>query len=305
MPVHHGAGFIGSALASVAAEAPDDVEIRIYNSADDDGAARRVAESYQDRLSIIWQDRFDLKPWTAKTNLGVSEARAPYIAMLHQDDLWLPGHLSSIRQAIDEFPNAVMSIGPSRFAAADGQLLGEWRLPFSPGEYPGADLIDALLVQNSIAIPSPIIARDAWQACGGLDDQLWYTADWDLYLKLAEAGAIAVRPGATTGFRLHGGSLTMTGSSDLVAFREQLETVLDRHLQSQDKLPDGVVSRAKASIQVNCALAAASSGGLGQLPKAFIALARLGPRGLAKYFADSRIVDRLRPRLRLKLAGGL
>ena len=304
MPVHFGADFIGSALASVASEAPEGVEVRIYNSADDNGAARRIAERFGDQLSIVWHEREDIKPWTGKTNLGVSETNATYIAMLHQDDLWLPGHLTAIRRSITDNPDAVMSIGASRFADGQGRLLSEWRVPFSPGLHEGRDLIEALLVQNSIAIPSPVIRRDAWLACGGLDEALWYTADWDLYLKLASAGKIAVRPEATTAFRLHGGSLTMTGRNDLNEFRLQMETVLERHLAGLPNTPSATVSRARASIDVNCAIAAASAGSPGLLPGALFALARLGPSGLARYIAQSRIIDRVRPRLKLKLSGG-
>ena len=122
MPVHFGADFIGSALASVASESPVGVEVRIYNSADDKGAARRVAERFSDQLSIIWQEREEIKSWTGKTNLGVSETEAPYIAMLHQDDLWLPGHLAAIRQSISDDPEAAMSIGSSRFADASHSI---------------------------------------------------------------------------------------------------------------------------------------------------------------------------------------
>lgn len=304
MPVHFGADFIGSALASVAAEAPAGVEVRIYNSADDNGAAMCIAEGFSDQISIIWQERADIKPWTGKTNLGASETMAPYIAMLHQDDLWLPGHLAAIRRSIKDNPDAVMSVSPSRFADSEGRLLSEWRLPFSSRSHEGCDLIEALLVQNSIAIPSPVIKREAWLACGGLDDALWYTADWDLYLKLARAGRIAVRPEATTAFRLHRGSLTMTGRSELSEFRLQLESVLERHLKGLANTPDALVARARASIDVNCAIAAASVGKLGHLPGALLALAKLGPNGLASYLKQSRIIDRVRPRLKLKYSEG-
>lgn len=304
MPVHFGADFIGSALASVASESPVGVEVRIYNSADDKGAARRVAERFSDQLSIIWQEREEIKSWTGKTNLGVSETEAPYIAMLHQDDLWLPGHLAAIRQSISDDPEAAMSIGSSRFADAKGRLLSAWKLPFSPGSYEGTGLFEALLVQNSIAIPSPVIKREAWLACGGLDDALWYTADWDLYLKLTRTGRIVVRPEATTAFRLHGGSLTMAGRSDLDEFRLQLESVLTRHLEDFPDTSDTQVLQARASIDINCALAATSAGKPGTLPGALLALARLGPRGLSRYFAQSRIIDRVYPRLKLKLTRG-
>jgi hypothetical protein len=57
-------------------------------------------------------------------------------------------------------------------------------------------------------------------------------------------------------------------------------------------------------IDIDTALAAANSGHAGQMTKVLHSLFRLGPRGIARYFHYSRIVDRLLPRLRARLAGG-
>ena len=299
MPVHGGATYLGATLESAVAERPDGVEFRLYNSLADDGAARAVADRFAGRLNMVWQDVPHLTPWTAKTNLGFAEARAPHIAMLHQDDLWLPGHLAALRAARGA---AVMSVAPSRFIGPQGQGLGDWRLPFAPGMHAGADFARALLVQNTIAIPSPMIARAAWDAAGGLDDALWYTADWDLYLKLARAGEVHVRAGVTTAFRVHSKSLTMTGSRDAAAFRAQHEAVLDRHLPALAP-PRAQERRARVSITVNCALAAAANGRRAGLAGALARVFALGPVGALRFLHETRLTDRLAPRLRLMLAG--
>lgn len=301
IPVHMGERFLPATLASAAAEDPVGVEFRIYNSGEDEGAARRAAAPYFDRMDIIWEDVPHLQPWTAKTNKGVREARAPHVIMLHQDDLWLAGHLTAVRNALNSWPEATMSIATSRFVAVDGRLLGAWRLPFAPGLYDGRALWDTLLVQNSIAIPSPVIQRDAWLACGGMNEALWYTADWDLYLKLMKLGEIAVRQSITTGFRVHGGSLTMKGGRDPAAFRDQFEIVLRNHSKAIELLPSATKQKIRASITVNCALAAASAGDFSNLMAAFLAIAKLGPHSAVSYIQESRILDRLAPRLKLIL----
>ena len=301
MPVHGGALYLGATLASAAAEAPDGVEFRLYNSLDDGGAARAIAGQFADRLDIVWQDVPDLKAWTAKTNLGVREARAAHVAMLHQDDLWCPGHCAALREGRAAAPDAALSISSSHFVGPDGEKLGPWRLPFTPGRQVGLDVARTLLVQNSIAIPAPMIARAAWAAVGGLDDALWYTADWDLYLKLAEKGDVWVREGATTAFRVHTQSLTMTGSRDAAAFRAQHELVLARHMPGLAP-PRAVLARARAGVTINCALAVAANGRPAALITAGMALARLGP-GALRYLYESRLIDRLGPRLGLNPAG--
>ncbi|MEO6153663.1 MAG: glycosyltransferase [Croceibacterium sp.] len=305
MPVHKGERYLGATLASAAAEQPAGVEFLMYDSCQDDGAARRVADGFSDRLDIRWHDAADLSSWHDKTNRGVADARAPYVASLHHDDLWLPGHLAALRRSIVAYPDAALSIAPSRFIGPRGEALGTWRLPSAPGEWPGATVAEYLLTQNFIAIPSPLIRRDAWLACGGLDETLWYTADWDLYLKLAALGSVVVRGETTTAFRVHGQSLTMTGSTDLGAFRAQHEQVLARHLPMLGNRAAETERRARASVSVNCALAAAAVGQRANLTGAARELLALGPLGLSRYVRQSRIVDRVRPRVRLKLAGAL
>jgi hypothetical protein len=59
----------------------------------------------------------------------------------------------------------------------------------------------------------------------------------------------------------------------------------------------------RASIAVNTALAAASAGDYSRLMSAAYNILRLGPTGLCRYFRDSRIIERLTPRLRAKLGG--
>jgi hypothetical protein len=303
IPVHMGAHYLPATLASAAAERPDGVEFRIYASGEDGGAARRAAAPFLDSMAIIWEDVPPaLTGWTAKTNKGVRDARADHIVMLHQDDLWLPGHLAAVRAAIAAWPEAMMSIAPSRFAAADGRLLSAWRLPFAPGLHDGRSVRDVLLVQNSIAIPSPVIRRDAWLAVGGMTEDLWYSADWDLYLKLAEAGPIAVRREVTTAFRLHGGSLTMTGSANVADYRDQLQRVFERHARTGPAIAPRLDRQAQLSIAINCALAAAAKGDRSLLPGALLSLLRLGPVGMAAYIRNSRIIDRIIPRLRLVAA---
>lgn len=305
VPVHGGGQYLRATLAAAAAERPDGVEFLLYDSGDDDGICSRIAEEFTGRLALRYVRTTD-KPWTTKTNRGVEEAQAEYIVMLHQDDLWLPGHLPALRAAIARAPDAEMSIASSQFVNDQGRNVGRWRLPFGPGLHPGLKIAETLIVQNTIGIPSPIIRRSAWQSVGGMDESLWYTADWDLYLKLALHGDIDVRPTITTAFRIHRNSLTMTGSRQGDEFRAQHEIVLERHLPA---LPTCARSRqeplARASVAVNCELASrvARQGGDGR--GTLRQLLDLGPLGLGRFLSATRLIDRAMPRLRSRLPGGL
>lgn len=306
MPIHRGETYLGATLESAAIASPEGIEFLLYNSAEDGGAARRIADSFTGRLNIKWADVPHLQSWSAKTNLGVREAGAAHVAMLHQDDLWLPDHVAAIRRSVTHNPDAALSIASTRYADANGRVFGRWRLPFRSGPLTEAEFVSTLMVQNSIAIPTPVIRRDAWLRAGGMDEGLWYTADWDMYLKLAHEGQIVVRGEVTTAFRLHSRSLTMEGSLDLGDFRWQLEQVVDRHLGRVPATRRGRVAQwAQASVDVNCALAGASHGRAVAMRNALLPFLRLSPSDLLQYLRRSRIVDRVVPRLQLAAAGRL
>ena len=95
---------------------------------------------------------------------------------------------------------------------AGGRDLGGWNPPFAPGVIDPAHFRAILLVQNSLAMPAPVFRRDAYLATGGLDETLWYTPDWELWLKLGAQGPIVFDPRPATAFRIHAGAQTMTRS---------------------------------------------------------------------------------------------
>jgi glycosyltransferase involved in cell wall biosynthesis len=308
MPTHCGEQWIDAALSSIASEAVDGVEVVVVDSSPTP-ATLDIARRYLDRLQLRIFERRDLLMWHAKTNFGAEIAGSDHLCWLHQDDLWLPGRAAAVRAWIEAAPEAPLHLAPSTIIDRKGEALGVWRCPLPPNsELRSAVVIERLLVQCFVAAPAPVFRKDAWLACGGLDEALWYTADWDIWLKLAESGPVYYHDSVTTGFRIHGGSLTVTGSRNITDFASQMQIVFDRHilhLGGRPKSVERAARAARASIAVNTALASAAAGDLRFLARAMSELLRLGPNGIYRYFRDSRIVDRVAPRLRAKLAGAL
>jgi glycosyltransferase involved in cell wall biosynthesis len=303
IPSYCGERWIDESLRSIAAEAAEGVEVLLIDSSPTP-ATRDIAQSYSDRLRLRVFEHRDLQSWLTKTNFGVGIAETSHICWLGVDDVWLPGRAAAVRAWIGAAPEAPLHLAPSAIIAKDGRKLGVWRCPLpANGEIPSALVIERLLVQNFVAAPAPVFRRDAWLRCGGLDENLWYTADWDMWLKLAACGPVHYHDMVTVGFRVHGGSLTVTGGRDAADFERQMQIVLNRHLAMFGDRSKGIDRAARASIAVNTALAAASIGNVGGLLPAAYQVLRLGPAGICRYLRDSRIVERVAPRVRAKLAG--
>lgn len=304
MPVHDGAEWIEETLESVAAEPTDGVEIIVIDSSPDEATAT-IVERFAERLPLQLLRRPDVKPWQSKTNMGVELASADQACILHQDDLWLPGRVAAVRRWIERAPGAVLHLAPTAMIDRRGRKLGRWRCPLPAEEKLDRQfLLQRLLVQNFVAVPTAMFSRAAWLQCGGMDEQLWYTPDWDIWLKLASAGPVVYHDEMTTAFRLHGSSLTVTGSRDAGEFRAQMETVLERHLADVPASSRKRIERlARASIDVNVSLAAASGGSARALASAAGNLLSLGPVGMGRYLRDSRLGERALSRVRARVTG--
>src|SRR5271169_2006069 len=305
VPSHNGERWLAAALQSVVDQKDGGIEVIVVDGSASD-ASLEIVDSFSDKLLIRAQRRPDLRSWTAKTNFGVHLAEADRICILHQDDLWLPARCAELRKWLCTQSDGVMHLHPSYIIDESGRRLGLWRCPLPAGgsPIPAQILIERLLVQNFIGIPAPTIRRDAYLSIGGLDNALWYTADWDLYLKLAAIGNVYYHSSPLACFRVHKNSLTVSGSRNSADFRNQHQVIVDRHA---DKLsPEAraeILPVAAASFDLNTALAAAMAGQFDQIGKALVSILMLGPRGIRRYFYYSRIVDRMFPRLRALVAG--
>lgn len=302
MPSYCGEQWIDDSLRSLASEQTEGIEILVIDSSPT-STTRDIAQAYSDRLRLRVLERCDLSSWQAKTNYGVEMAESTHICWLGVDDQWLPGRAAAVKAWIHGAPHANLHLAPSAIIDEGGRKRGVWRCPLPQGELRPNLVMERLLVQNFVAAPAPVFRRDAWLATGGLDENLWYTADWDMWLKLAALGSVHYHDSVTVGFRVHQGSLTVTGSRDPAAFAHQMQIVLDRHLSKLGHRSRTIECAARASITVNTALASASSGNLSGLLRAASEVLRLGPAGIRRYIRDSRIFDRVAPRLRARCSG--
>jgi hypothetical protein len=304
MPIHNGVEWIGATLESLAVEPSDGLEIIVIDSSPTNTTSD-IVEQFADRLPLRLLQRSDIKPWQTKTNLGVELATADHICILHQDDLWLPGRVEAVRHWLASAPKTVLHLAPSRLIDRHGRTIGKWTCPLPTELVLDSEfLLERLLIQNFVSVPAPVFRRSAWLECGGMDETLWYTPDWDIWAKLSSVGPVVYHDELTTAFRVHGSSLTVTGSRDASEFRAQMETVLDRYVE---RIP--VSSRrkteriARTSINVNVSLAAASGGNVKALASTVGHVLSLGPTSMGRYFRDSRLSERVMSRLRAKLTG--
>jgi len=112
---------------------------------------------------------------------GWEKTGGDILGWLNADDFLFPGALEKARTVFETDRNADVVAGHSAICDEKGRMTGyHWAV--AP---PGENLRSGCVISQ----PSCFFRRDAYEKAGGLDADLHYTMDWDLWLRLLESGA--------------------------------------------------------------------------------------------------------------------
>lgn len=133
-------------------------------------------------------------------NRGFAEANGELISILDNDDLWLPRYLERVSEALAEAPFAGLChtdawILDDTTGQIHRKTAVEWAEP-RPSVMAADRLRTELMRGNFILASSVTVTREAFEAAGPFNTSTTFRGsdDWDLWLRIAEAGFGAVRP---------------------------------------------------------------------------------------------------------------
>jgi glycosyltransferase involved in cell wall biosynthesis len=181
IPCYNQARFLPAAIESVLAQRTQaDVEIIAVDDGSPDDSAE-IASRY-DGVTVIRQANAGL---CGARNTGIAHASGRYLLFLDSDDFLRPGMLAEAARAFAEDEAIDVVHGLADVVDEGGQQV--------LGEFGGADLsADPFhrLLQCNIGPPNTfVVRREALQRVGVFDVSLRSCEDWDLWLRLAAAGA--------------------------------------------------------------------------------------------------------------------
>lgn len=88
IPVYNGSNYLAEAIESALAQTHRNLEVVVVNDgSSDDGATRRVAERYADRVRYFEKPNGGV---ASALNYGIAEMTGEYFSWLSHDDLYLP-----------------------------------------------------------------------------------------------------------------------------------------------------------------------------------------------------------------------
>jgi glycosyltransferase involved in cell wall biosynthesis len=183
IPTHNRSSDCRRAVASALAQSPAPIEVLVCDdgSTDDTQRVFEQIELEDPRVRYFRVTPGRGTPGPAR-NMGVAAARGEWVAMLDDDDWWLPGKLAA---QMPFLVNAEYDVVASDAITADGTRY------FGPTNGPTFPDRAELERRNPLIISSAVIRRGAIVDAEGFDEtpRMKSVADYDLWLRLADRGA--------------------------------------------------------------------------------------------------------------------
>ena len=208
IPVYNRALLVCETLRSVLAQDYPRVEILVQDNASDDGTANVLAELARKHPQIAVQRNPALIGMIPNFNRVVARAQGDLVLMLSSDDLLEPGFLRICAEALRDPEIDVVTTG--YYWLEGGRKTP--RIPKVPGGlYRGA--LGMVLRENPFNLCVSLFRRSLLERVsrrGKLFRERLFTGDYDLWLRVAAAGAgLLYRDDVLGGcFRLHAGNIS-------------------------------------------------------------------------------------------------
>jgi glycosyltransferase involved in cell wall biosynthesis len=205
VPVHNREECVRETIDSVLSQTFQDYEL----IAIDDGSSDRtsdILQSYGTRIKLIHQ--VNQGPEVAR-NLGASQAKGEYLALLDSDDLFLPCALATYDWIIKAFDSPAVIIGAMSYFSQEQVFQAE------AGSAHVAEVLkyrDFLSKDVSVGMSSSriVIRKSVFEQAGGLRASTPTTFHLDDYNLLIRAGTygpcLVVKRPTTVAYRAHAGN---------------------------------------------------------------------------------------------------
>ena len=231
LPTFNKARYLPAAIESVLTQEFHDYELLIVNDASPDQTDEIVRGFGDSRIRYVRNPRNLglVENWNRCLNL----AQGDYAMVFHDDDVMLPGLLSREVEVLDADPTVVLIHAAAQAIDENGAVFSVTPPRAWPALASGLDFVSHYWGLNSayVVMPSAMFRRSLALKLGAFNPDLKYSADADLWQRLAFEGQVAFLDEMLISNRIHRSQTTqkiLTNSLQMLDERLKLAQVTRR-----------------------------------------------------------------------------
>lgn len=249
IPAYNAARYLEGSLASVLGQTLPDFEVVVVDDHSTD-ATESIARSFADgRLRYVRNElRLGL---VGNWNRCLEVGRGPYLCLFHQDDVMMPDNLEAKVRMLEANPGAGLVHSNAHLIGPGDEVISEEWLSrptaADDGVHAGLAYVRRLLTGvNLVCCPSVVARRDCYERLGGFDGRLPYTADWEMWMRMAAFYDVGYLLRPLVKYRRHPGmeSMAFRGAREIEQGYRAKMLFLEK---CGDRLPDVAALRAQVA----------------------------------------------------------
>ena len=208
--------YLADALDSILSQDVP-LEVFVVDGGSTDGSVG-IIERYAPQLAG-WRSHRDAGQ-SAAINEGIARGAAPYVCWLNSDDLYEPGGLRALVDALDAAPERPAVYGKAwNLDDRTGRKSPVWVESFDEHR---------LALRCIVSQPATLMRRSCWEAVGGIDERLHMSMDYDLWWRLYKGfGVLGFLDAFVAVNREH--DATKTRNNRRLHYREAMAVVARHH----------------------------------------------------------------------------
>lgn len=207
IPVFNRVKLIKEAVDSVLSQDYAPIDLIVVDDGSSDGTLEWLQRiDREGALRLFCHPNRANRGQSASINLGLSEARGDYVAILDSDDGFAYGAIARHAEFLNRHLNVGMVYGNGMAIDLDGNPLGFNTL--KDGHLETGDP-NKLLMDCYVALPGgSMVRKEIYQKVGGFDESFRASQDHDMALRIFEATKVAYIPEIAFYYRKHKGSIS-------------------------------------------------------------------------------------------------
>lgn len=137
-------------------------------------------------------------------NVGLRLAQGEFIAVLNDDDVWLPNKLQRQVELLDAHPEVGLVHTGGHFIDGEGNRTEGNPLGFAFPRFETGDILLGLVYENKIIASAALARRACFDELGGFNREYFGSGDWEMWFRIAEKWHVGFVDEPLTLYRVHG-----------------------------------------------------------------------------------------------------